>query len=280
MPIPEQYSEFRKSHAISRLTVSGSDWSFIDSGTGRRTVVILPGGGGVDADCMFPVVLALERQYRVIAIGYPPTATTVKELTEGVRAILDDRGVGHCCMLGHSLGGFLGRAFAQACARRADSLIIANSAVYTPGRALLIRIVLTVSLALPRSVLVSAMRSKFLGLLRTLPGPDRKFWMSYMEQSETMDPKSNGLRNQLRCMSDFVRLGWCKPVATTGWSGPVLIIEASDETGFTLKERRIFRTLYPGANVHIIEHAGHGSFITNTREFNETAGDFLAGLRG
>src|ERR1017187_4889196 len=113
MSISEQYEDFRKSHTISHLTVSGNDWSYIAAGAGEHTVVILPGGGGIDADCMFPVVLALERQYRVIAIGYAPTATTVKELVEGVRAILDDRGVEHCCMLGHSLGGFIERAFVR-----------------------------------------------------------------------------------------------------------------------------------------------------------------------
>ena len=135
MSISEQYEAFRKSHTISHLTVSGNDWSYIAAGAGMHTVVILPGGGGIDADCMFPVVLALERQYRVIAIGYAPTATTVKELVEGVRAILDDRGVEHCCMLGHSLGGFIVRAFVQDYPRQIDSLILANSAVYIPRRA-------------------------------------------------------------------------------------------------------------------------------------------------
>src|ERR1017187_7756712 len=114
MSISEQYEDFRKSHTISHLTVSGNDWSYIAAGAGEHTVVILPGGGGIDADCMFPVVSALERQYRVIAIGYAPTATTVKEIVEGIRAVLDDRGVEHCCMLGHSLGGFVERAFALA----------------------------------------------------------------------------------------------------------------------------------------------------------------------
>ncbi len=279
MAISEQYEDFRNSHTVSHLAVSGNDWSYIAAGAGRHTVVILPGGGGIDADCMFPVVLALERQFRVIAIGYAPTVTTVKELVEGVRAILDDRSVEHCCMLGHSLGGFIERAFAQDYPRRVDSLIIANSAVYTPGRALLIRILLPVSLGLPRPVLVSAMRSKFEGLLKTLPDSDREFWMSYVNESEAMNPRSNGLRNQVRCILDLLRIGWDKPVTETAWTGRTLIIESSDETGFTLKERRLLRAHYPGATVHIIEGAGHGSFITRTQEFNDTVGGFLAGLR-
>jgi len=71
-------------------------------------------------------------------------------------------------MLGHSLGGFVERAFAQAYPQRVDSLIIANSAVYTPGRCFSIRILLPVAIVLPQSVLASAIRSKFERLLQTV----------------------------------------------------------------------------------------------------------------
>jgi pimeloyl-ACP methyl ester carboxylesterase len=278
MTISEQFEQFRQSHPISHRTVSGNDWSFIDTGAGERVAVILPGGGG-DAESMFPVVSALEQQFRVIAIGYSPTATTVKEAVEGVQAILDERGVEHCSLLGHSLGGFIERAFAQAWPKRVDSLIIANSAIYTPARALLIKMLLPISFALPRSVIVSAIRSKFGGLLKSLPASDREFWMSYVNQSEMMKPQSQGLRSQVRLMRDCIRYDRDQPAAAPGWHGRVLIIESSEETGFTLKERRNLRARYPGATVHIIQHAGHTSFITHPREFVETIGDFLAEKR-
>jgi pimeloyl-ACP methyl ester carboxylesterase len=276
MSLSEQFAHYRETHTISHRTVAGNDWSYIVTGSGAQTVVILPGGGGCDPECMFPVVAALEKQYRVIEIGYSPNATTVKELIEGVRTILDDCGVEHCGMLGHSLGGFVERAFVQAYPQRVDSLIIANSAVYTPGRALLIKIVLPVSFVLPQPVMLSVIRSKFNGLLKTLPEADREFWMGYVNQSEMVQPGSHSVRSQTRCMLDFIRNGWDKPVAVPGWNGRVLIIESSEETGFTLKERQLLRTLYPGAAVHIIQGAGHGSFMTHTQEFNETVAGFLA----
>jgi len=277
MSLSEQLKHFRETHTISHRTVSGNGWSYIVTGAGAPTVVVLPGGLGCDPECMFPVVAALEQRNRVIAIGYSPTATTVSELLEGVRAILDDCGVEHCCMLGHSLGGFVERAFAQSDPQRVDSLIIANSAVYTPGRALLIRAVLPASLILPRRLMLSAMHSEFNGLLKKLPDADREFWMSFLWQVEIVaNPNSKGLRSQSRCMIDFIRNGWDKPVPMTGWSGRVLIIESSEETGFTPRERQVFRTLYPGATVHIIQGAGHGSFMTHTQEFVGTAAGFLA----
>jgi pimeloyl-ACP methyl ester carboxylesterase len=275
MSLSEQFAHFRETHATSHRNVSGNEWSYIVTGSGGRTVVVLPGACG-DAECMFPVVSALEQKYRVISIGYSPTATTFKELIEGIRAILDDCGVEHCCMLGHSLGGFVERAFAQTYPQRVDALIIANSAVYTPGRALLVKIVLPISFALPRPVMSSVVSSEFNGLLQRLPPADREFWMSYVKQCEILKPRSKGLRSQTSCMLDYLRGDWDKPAATTGWKGRVLIIESSEESGFTLKEREILRTLYPGATVHIIQGAGHGSFMTHTQEFNETVAGFLA----
>ena len=275
MSLSEQFARFRATHPIAHRTVSANDWSYIVTGAGAQTVVILPGACG-DAECMFPVVSALEQKYRVISIGYSPTATTFKELIEGIRAILDDCGVEHCCMLGHSLGGFVERAFAQTFPQRVDALIIANSAVYTPGRALLVKFVLPVSFALPRPVMLSVVSSKFDSLLQRLPQADREFWMSYVKQCEILKPGSQGLRSQTSCMLDYLRGDWGKPAVATGWKGRVLIIESSEESGFTLKEREILRTLYPGATVHIIQGAGHGSFMTHTQEFNETVAGFLA----
>ena len=274
MSLSEQFAQFRTSHPILHRSVSGNDWSFIDTRVGERTVVILPGGGG-DAASMFPVAAALERSCRVIAIGYPPTAKTARELVEGLRAVLDDCGVAHCCLLGHSLGGFVERAFAQAYPQRVDALIIANSAVYTPGRGRFIKAMLPVFFVVPRPLLVWGIRSKFNSLLKTLPDADREFWISYVMQSELVKPKSKGLHNQAGCMLDFIRHDRENPAPPPGWPGRVLIIESSQETGFTLEERRLLRSLYPGATVHVIQGAGHASFITHPLEFVETVDNFL-----
>ena len=87
---------------------------------------------------------------------------------------------------------------------------------------------------------------------------------------------AQGLRSQTSCMLDYLRGDWGKPAVATGWKGRVLIIESSEESGFTLKERQILRALYPGSTVHIIQGAGHGSFMTHPQEFNDTVAGFLA----
>jgi pimeloyl-ACP methyl ester carboxylesterase len=223
---------------------------------------------------MFPVVSGLEQEYRVIAIGYPAAATNTEEATEGIKAILDEYRVRHACLLGHSFGGMLARAFSLEYPERVDSLIIANSAAYSPGRRLFFKAVLPVMARLPHAILVGAIRSGFSRLLKN--HSDREFWLGYVGQSEMARPDSPGIRNQLLCMADLLRNRSIARANPGGWNGRILILESAKETGFTARERHDFRLLYPGASVHVFAHAGHLSFITHTQEFISVAADFIA----
>ena len=276
MSISGQFQLFRNSHAVVHRLVAGNDWSYIAAGSGDQTVVILPGGGGCDAtgaESMFPIVAGLEPHCRVIAIGYPSTATKAHELVDGLRAILDDCGVRRAVLLGHSLGGFVAQTFAQKYPERVDALIIANCAAYTPARMRLFRIMLPIMARLPHWVLAGFIRSAFKRLLKD--DSDREFWLQYVNQSEMMNRHSPGLRNQVLCMLDFLRQAATAPAKAGGWTGRVLILESDQETGFTPKERKNFRLLYPGATVHVFRQAGHLSWATHTGEFVGTVADFL-----
>jgi len=226
---------------------------------------------------MFPVVVELEQRCRVIAIGYPSTATKADEIVEGIRAILDDCAVRRGCLLGHSLGGFVAQAFAEKYPERVDALIIANCAVYSASRRLLLKLALPIMAHLPHQMLVRSIQSKFRRLLKD--DPNREFWLNFVTQAEAANPRSKALRNQLWCMLDFLKNSRSTPTKTGRWSGRVLILESDQETGFTPKERKGFRLLYPGATVHVFPPAGHLSWATHTREFVGTVADFLAGLR-
>jgi len=277
MPLSEQFQLFRSSHPVAHHLAGGHDWSYVSAGTGESTVVILPGGGGCDAIgavSMFPVVAGLEQHFRVIAIGYPSTATKVDDLVEGLGAVLDDAGVRHAVLLGHSLGGFVAQAFAQKYPDRMAALLIANCAFYSPGRTLLLKLTLPLLARLPRTLLMGSIHAKFKRLLQGDPG--REFWLNFLTHAEAADPHSPALGNQLRCMRDFVRRGRLMPAKAGGWTGRVLILESDEETGFTARERRDFRALYPGATVHVFPHAGHLSWATHTGEFVGAVTDFLA----
>ena len=87
----ETLETFRSTHQLCQTTISGHTWCWYASGVGSQTVVVLPGAGAfgaLGAEVMFPVITALEQQYRVIAFGYPFEATTVRALINGIHAVL------------------------------------------------------------------------------------------------------------------------------------------------------------------------------------------------
>jgi len=273
MSLTEQYAGFEASHSLSRLTVGKERWTYIACGAGPRTVVILPGGGADAADSLFPLVAALEGRFSVIAVGYSPDATTLNGLVEGVQAILDARGIARCTLLGHSLGGFVARAYAEAHPDRTRDLIVANCADYSPARRRLVGLSAAVAGALPRALAGALFRAQFNRLLRPLSPEDRQFWGWYLDRVAASDTFAEAMRNQMRCMRDVSRQPGPRPAA--GWKGRVMLIESELETGFTLGERQALRRTYPGASVHVIAGAGHLSYISHTGDFVGTVRGFL-----
>ncbi|HVS52754.1 MAG TPA: alpha/beta fold hydrolase [Opitutaceae bacterium] len=267
-PVAAQFAAFRAAHPIRSIAVAGKSWRYVVGGAGP-VIVVLPGGGG-DADSMFPVVAALEENFRVVAAGYSESAVTADDLVEGVRAVMNVCGVERACLLGHSLGGMVARAFAEKYPARVASLAIANSAIYTPARVRLLTIALALAACLPRPIVAALIRFEFKRLLQSRADAD--FWLRYVEQSGMMRPGSRGLRNQARCMLDFMRRG---AASTASWRGPTLILESDRETGFTPRERAAMRALYPRATEHLFQNAGHLSFITHTDEFARSVANWL-----
>ncbi|MBC8460259.1 MAG: hypothetical protein H8D67_19920 [Deltaproteobacteria bacterium] len=62
----EMLKEFRASHPYKELDINGSCWRYISCGHGSKTLLFLP-GGFAKADMWFYSILALEKDYRIIA---------------------------------------------------------------------------------------------------------------------------------------------------------------------------------------------------------------------
>jgi len=83
------------------------DWEYIKKGKGTETILFLHGMGG-SYDIWWQQMEALQDDYQVISVTYPPIPT-LKGMTDGVLAILDEEKIHKVHVVGTSLGG----AFAQ-----------------------------------------------------------------------------------------------------------------------------------------------------------------------
>jgi pimeloyl-ACP methyl ester carboxylesterase len=251
---------FRATHTTRMHAVGGHVWDAIESGSGERTVVLLPGGGG-SAESQFPLILGLETRASVLSIGCPAGVTTIESVIAGLERLLDEYAVATCFLLGHSLGGVFAEAFAIAHPERLDGLVLANTGRYTPPRAKMVGTVLRAARYLPARAITGFLSSR---INRLLHGhPDREFWLDYFTHDELVRVGKEGIVNRGLCIEDAI-FHWS---GARPYQGPVLIFESDNETGFTPEERLELRSSYPQAVVHTFCGAGHLSSITRTNEF-------------
>lgn len=269
----QQLDTFRKTHQIHNKTVAGKTWFYYTSGVGNQTIVILPGTGAfgaLGAEVMFPVISELEKHFRILSLGYPPDASTVTEIVEGVNRMLDEENIHHASFLGHSLGSLFASCFLATHPRKVNSIIIANFALPSSSNAKFLKVVLPVIIGLPKWVTMRVVKSQFRRSLKDYPDD---FWRSYLTGQDVNIPFQH-IANHYRCMLDFLQNWHISPESFTSWHGRALILE-SDQDQDTPQERANLEALFINKSIHVFHHAGHLSFITHTKEFAETVIHFL-----
>jgi pimeloyl-ACP methyl ester carboxylesterase len=269
----QQLNTFRKTHQIRNKTIAGKTWFYYTSGVGEQTIVILPGTGAFGApgaEVMFPLISELEKHFRILSLGYPPDASAVMDIVEGVKGILDEENIHQASFLGHSLGALNALCFLSTYPLRVNSIIIANFAIPTSSNARFMKVVLPVIIGLPKWVTRRVVKSQFRQVMKKYPDD---FWRSYLTGKDVNIPFQL-IANHYRCMLDFLQNWHISPESFASWHGRALILE-SDQDQDTPQERANLEALFVNKSTHVFHHAEHLSFITHTKEFAETVIHFL-----
>ena len=274
----EMLEIFRSTHHLCQTTIEGHAWCWYAGGVGSQTVVILPGAGAfgaLGAEVMFPVITALEQQYRVVAFGYPFEATTVKELIDAIHEALAEQHVQQAAFVGHSLGSLLTLCYLDTYPQQVSSVVIANFAVPSPAHMRSLKRALSLIVWLPAWVTSRVVKSQFRRSLQDYPDD---FWRGYLTGKEA-ESSFRHMTTHYRCMLDFVQHWHISPASFASWHGRALILESDLERDVTPQERANTAALFVNSSIHEFHHARHLSFITHTQEFAETVTRFLTGER-
>jgi pimeloyl-ACP methyl ester carboxylesterase len=240
---------------------------------------MLPGAGAfgaLGAEVMFPVITALEQQYQVIAFGYPFEATTVRELIDGIHAVLEEQQVQHAAFLGHSLRSLLIICYLNTYPQQVSSFVIANFALPSPTHMRSLQRALSLVVRLPAWVTARVVKAQF---RQSLQDYADDFWRQYLTGKEA-ESSFRHMKTHYHCMLDFVQNWPISPESFASWPGRALILESDLERDVTLEERANTQALFVDSSVHVFHHARHLSFVTHTQEFTETVIRFLSGVHG
>ena len=270
----ETLETLRSTHHLCQTTIADNQWCWYAGGAGSKTVVVLPGAGAfgaLGAEVMFPVITALEQRYRVVAFGYPYEATTVRELIDGIHAVLSEQHVQHAAFLGHSLGSLLTLCYLDTYPQHVSSVVIANFALPSPAHLRSLQRALSLVVRLPAWVTARVVKAQFRQSLQNYPDD---FWRAYLTGKEA-ETAFRHMTTHYRCMLDFVQHWHISPESFATWPGRALILESDLERDVTPQERANTEALFVDSSVHVFRQARHLSFVTHTQEFNETVIRFL-----
>jgi pimeloyl-ACP methyl ester carboxylesterase len=267
----ERLYKFRMAHPRQQIVLSEIPWSYLLGGQGAETVLLLPGGERI-GDVAFPLMWQFEQEYRCLYPAYPPFST-MDALVEGLAALLDQLSIERVILFAASFGGDVGQCFVRKYPERVSKLILLNTGIPDEQLGRATKRAMPLVTLLPLGI-VRPLVSTLLAKALSVRAEEQLFWRALLHEL---------VGNLTR--ADFVssfdetidyRLNYSfSPTDLTSWPGKVLILQSDDDPATKPAMRLALRNLYPQAQVHTFQQAGHTPFLSQPDEFYPVVRTFL-----
>ncbi len=269
----EALRRFRESHPAKEIEVGEWTWEYLDGGAGGEAVMILPGGARY-GETYFQLIDALESNYRVIAPSYPGVET-IAEIITGLIAILDAEGIDRVHMIGKAFGGGVAQVFVRQYPERVDKLVLSNtSGRYLSAHTDRVRKARNRARLMPGSTLRSVFLRSMLDHLDELSVEDRAFYRAFFGELIERESRPEALA-MYDCNIDLAKNYDWQVGDPAGWGGRVLIVESANDEAISAGRREALRDLYPDAQVHTFEEAGHMASMAEPAAYQAVVMEFL-----
>lgn len=268
----ETFHTFRTSHPMKTTEVNDVSWTYMDSGTGDKVVLLLVGGLR-KADAAWKSVPMLEDEFRVITPSYP-TLNTMTELADGLAGILEAENIDSAHVLAGSFGGMLAQIYVRRHPQKVNKLILSTTAVLDDANIKQYQQALAmVDSATPEQVAELAPQMMF-----TIIAPPENlhdFYRAYLHELYTYRIDKEELLSTYRCLLDFAQNTELSAEDLANWQGQLLILESDDDATFDEETRSAVRAIYPQAQTHTFHGAGHSPGTTQRDLYYQVVKDFL-----
>ena len=261
---------FRETYPLRTLEVRGVEWSYLSLGIDPETILFLHGMTGA-YDIWWQQMEALQDEYRVISVTYP-AVNSLKQLEQGVMAILDEEGVDQFYVVGTSLGGYFAQYLVTRHSNEIGGVVLANT--FPPNN-------------------VIAGNNKTIGAL--LPYLPEWLVMNVLSGSirESVYPASDyselvlayGLEQTNGRMSKAQVVGRFQSVVEPFEAPemevlgiPVMIIEANNDPLVEAVLRKQLKVVYPIAEVINLNN-GHFPYLSTPEGYTSYLQTFFDGIR-
>lgn len=250
---------------VQQLQAGGYTWTYLSTGRGDTTLLFLHGMGG-SYDIWFQQIAHFKDRYNIISVEYPP-AHSLKELTEGILAILDKEQVKQVVVIGSSLGGYLAQYIAAHHPQRVLKVSLGNTfppnteiRQNTRTTAILMRL-------LPEWMVINQMRGRYEKEVLPASGNSptaRAFLLSLLGGRVN---KKN-LMARYDCVVDYFDVPVPEYI-------PIQIIESDNDPLITPGLRQQLKDRYKDATLVTLHGEGHFPYLSNPDNYNKFLNDFI-----
>lgn len=125
----EKLTNFKKEVHGKNQIIDNILWHYYDEGNHDKCIILLPGTAG-RAQLYFEYILDLKKDYRVIALDYPPVRC-IKDFIEGFEELLALLNVTNFSIFSNSFGGILSQVITRKMPDRVEGLFLAHVSTKT-----------------------------------------------------------------------------------------------------------------------------------------------------
>ena len=255
---------FRK-EGTSSIKVGDYDWKYYTTGSGDTTILFLHGMGG-SYDIWWQQINYFKTRYKIISPTYPPL-TNLKDLSEGVLAILEKEKISKVIVIGSSLGGYLAQYLAVNHPDKIIKVMMGNTfAPNTENKT-------------NNESLVKAM--KWLPEWFVIKNVRKKYNTEVIPASGN-SPIANAFLNELLgrgvTREVFIARYYCVVDTFTPTISPIIplqIVESDNDPLVNKNLRDQLKLTYPQAKVVTLHNEGHFPYLANADSYNKVIEEFL-----
>ncbi len=255
---------FRK-EPTQRILVAKQTWVYHSAGAGDTAIIFLHGMGG-SYDIWWQQVNYFKTRYRTVSLSYPPVSS-LRELSEGVIAILNQEKINKVFVVGSSLGGYLAQYLAVNYPGRVMKASLGNT--FCPNTIQKARNERTTKLMrwVPEWYVIKTIRKKYNAEIVPAANhsPIVKAFLNELLGAH-VDRKIFLARYQ--CVVDPF-------VANISPSIPLQIIQSDNDPLVEPELREMLTRQYPQAKVVTLHHLGHFPYLNEADTYNRILEQFL-----
>jgi len=267
----ERLRAFRTTHPRKQIDISGIAWSYLLSGQGAETLLILPGGERI-GDVAFPLMQQFEPEYRCLYPSYPPFST-MGALVDGLAALLDRLSIAQVILFAASFGGDVGQCFVRTYPDRVSKLILLNTGIPDERLGIATKRGKPLVTLLPLGIVRFLVSTLLVKALSVRP-EEQLFWQAMLRELVGHLTRAD-LVSSFDETIDYRLHYHFSPGDLQTWPGNVLILQSDDDPATKPVMRQALRDLYPQAHLHTFHRAGHTPFLSQPDEFYPRVCAFL-----